>query len=183
MVLLNHFYLSIFKTYYILNTVGDLMKKLLVITFLFFIGIFSVSAKTINNEIISNKLQNISIISNEKMSMLNSKVLIASAPPFAGESNPFGPKGDTCTKVLGETFSALVKEAIKWVRIAGAIIAIVNAMMKLIPAVMSKDAEELNKAIKTCITMAIVLVFCVLFGWLLETLGKLFKWDVSCIVG
>ncbi len=158
------------------------MKKLLAITFLFFIGIFSVSAKTMDKEIISNNLQNISIISNEKMSMFNSKLLIASAPSFAGDSNPFGSKEDTCTDVLGETFSALVKEAIKWVRIAGAIIAIVNGMMKLIPAVMSKDAEALNKAIKTCITMAIVLVFCVLFGWLLETLGTLFKWDVSCIV-
>ena len=77
MVHLNHFYLSIFKTYYILNTVGDLMKKLLVVTFLFFIGIFSVSAKTIDNEIISNKLQNILIIRNEKKSIFNSKIIIA----------------------------------------------------------------------------------------------------------
>ena len=94
----------------------------------------------------------------------------------------FGDPNTSCSEVLGETLTALVKEAIKWVRIAGSIIAIVNAMLKLIPAIMSKDAEALNKAIKTCITMAIILVFCVLFSWLLNLIGTLFKWDVSCIV-
>ena len=94
----------------------------------------------------------------------------------------FGDPKTPCSEVLGPTLTALVKEAIKWVRIAGAIIAIVNAMLKLIPAIMSKDAEALNKAIKTCITMAIILVFCVLFSWLLNLIGTLFKWDVSCIV-
>ena len=94
----------------------------------------------------------------------------------------FGDPKTPCSDVLGPTLTALVKEAIKWVRIAGAIIAIVNAMLKLIPAIMSKDAEALNKAIKTCITMAIILVFCVLFSWLLNLIGTLFKWDVSCIV-
>ena len=94
----------------------------------------------------------------------------------------FGNPKTSCSEVLGPTLTALVKEAIKWVRIAGAIIAIVNAMLKLIPAIMSKDAEALNKAIKTCITMAIILVFCVLFSWLLNLIGILFKWDVSCIV-
>ena len=94
----------------------------------------------------------------------------------------FGDPKTPCSDVLGPTLTALVKEAIKWVRIAGAIIAIVNGMLKLIPAIMSKDAEALNKAIKTCITMAIILVFCVLFSWLLNLIGTLFKWDVSCIV-
>ena len=102
----------------------------------------------------------------------------ASEPTLDG----FGDPNATCADVLGPTLTALVKEAIKWVRIAGAIIAIVNGMLKLIPAIMSKDAEALNKAIKTCITMAIILVFCVLFSWLLNLIGTLFKWDVSCIV-
>ncbi len=102
----------------------------------------------------------------------------ASDPTLDGFGNPKTP----CSEVLGPTLTALVKEAIKWVRIAGAIIAIVNGMLKLIPAIMSKNAEALNKAIKTCITMAIILVFCVLFSWLLNLIGTLFKWDVSCIV-
>ena len=102
----------------------------------------------------------------------------ASEPTLDG----FGDPNTSCSEVLGPTLTALVKEAIKWVRIAGSIIAIVNAMLKLIPAIMSKDAEALNKAIKTCITMAIILVFCVLFSWLLNLIGTLFKWDVSCIV-
>lgn len=94
----------------------------------------------------------------------------------------FGEGGDSCSEVLGSTLTALVKEAVKWVRIAGAIIAIVNGMLKLIPAIMSKDAEALNKAFRTCIIMAIVLVFCVLFDWLLGLIGSIFKWDVSCII-
>ena len=94
----------------------------------------------------------------------------------------FGSKGDKCNKILGTTFASLVKEAIKWVRIAGGIIAIVNGMLKLIPAIMSKDAEALSKAARTCVIMAIILVFCALFPWLLNLIGSIFKWDVSCIV-
>ena len=94
----------------------------------------------------------------------------------------FGEGGDSCSAVLGTTFSALVKEVIKWVRIAGGIIAIVNGMLKLIPAIMSKDAEALSKAARTCVIMAIILVFCALFPWLLNLIGSIFKWDVSCIV-
>lgn len=94
----------------------------------------------------------------------------------------FGNTGDSCSAVLGTTFSALVKEVIKWVRIAGGIIAIVNGMLKLIPAIMSKDAEALSKAARTCVIMAIILVFCALFPWLLNLIGSIFKWDVSCIV-
>ena len=94
----------------------------------------------------------------------------------------FGEGGDSCSEVLGPTLTAFVKEAVKWVRIAGAIIAIVNGMLKLIPAIMSKDAEALNKAFKTCIIMAIILVFCVLFDWLLGLIGSIFKWDVSCVI-
>ncbi|UKI58144.1 MAG: hypothetical protein L6V81_01495 [Clostridium sp.] len=94
----------------------------------------------------------------------------------------FGEGGDSCSAVLGPTLTALVKEAVKWVRIAGAIIAIVNGMLKLIPAIMSKDAEALSKAARTCVIMAIILVFCALFPWLLNLIGSIFKWDVSCIV-
>ena len=93
----------------------------------------------------------------------------------------FGNTGDSCSAVLGTTFTALVKEVIKWVRIAGGIIAIVNGMLKLIPAIMSKDAEALSKAARTCVIMAIILVFCALFPWLLNLIGSIFKWDVSCI--
>ncbi|UKI58146.1 MAG: hypothetical protein L6V81_01505 [Clostridium sp.] len=100
------------------------------------------------------------------------------APNLTG----FGNTGDSCSAVLGPTLTALVKEAVKWVRIAGAIIAIVNGMLKLIPAIMSKDAEALSKAARTCVTMAIILVFCALFPWLLNLIGSIFKWDVSCIV-
>ena len=125
---------------------------------------------------------------------INGEYTTAGDPfPTTGKSNTgaslkvptltgFGSKGDKCDKVLGTTLASLVKEAIKWVRIAGGIIAIVNAMLKLIPAIMSKDAEALSKAARTCVIMAIILVFCALFPWLLNLIGSIFKWDVSCIV-
>ena len=110
----------------------------------------------------------------------------ANKHPGASHKDPsltgFGSKGDKCDKVLGTTLASLVKEVIKWVRIAGGIIAIVNGMLKLIPAIMSKDAEALSKAARTCVIMAIILVFCALFPWLLNLIGSIFKWDVSCIV-
>ena len=46
-------------------------------------------------------------------------------------------------------------------------------MLKLIPAIMSKDAEALSKAARTCVIMAIILVFCALFPWLLNLIGSI----------
>lgn len=86
-----------------------------------------------------------------------------------------------CKELVGENLSKIIKLIITILQIAGAIIAIVNGMITLIPAVVSKDAEALKGAEKKCITMAIVLVLIILLPTLLMFLSKMFDYDLSCI--
>ena len=87
-----------------------------------------------------------------------------------------------CKELVGENLSKIIKLIITILQIAGAIIAIVNGMITLIPAVISKDAEALKSAEKKCITMAIVLVLIILLPTLLIFLSNIFGYDLSCIV-
>ena len=87
-----------------------------------------------------------------------------------------------CEELIGENLHKIVKLIITLLRIVGAIIAIVNGMITLIPAVISKDAEALKSAEKKCITMAIVLVLIILLPTLLIFLSNIFGYDLSCIV-
>ena len=87
-----------------------------------------------------------------------------------------------CKELIGENLSKIIKLIITILQIAGAIIAIVNGMITLIPAVISKDAEALKSAEKKCITMAIVLVLIILLPTLLIFLSNIFGYDLSCIV-
>ena len=87
-----------------------------------------------------------------------------------------------CKELIGENLSKIVKLIITLLRIAGAIIAIVNGMLSLIPALVSKDADALKSAEKKCITMAIVLVLIILLPTLLTFLSNIFGYDLSCVV-
>ena len=87
-----------------------------------------------------------------------------------------------CKELIGENLSKIVKLIVTLLRIAGAIIAIVNGMLSLIPALVSKDADALKSAEKKCITMAIVLVLIILLPTLLTFLSNIFGYDLSCIV-
>ena len=135
------------------------MKKVLIIMLLFLIGILNVNASSVE-------------------SVSGNMYILAETPTITN----FGTGEESCSDILGPTFTELVKLGISIVRRGGSIIAIVNAMLQLVPAIMSKDAEALSKAARTCVIMAIILVFCALFPWLLNLIGSIFKWDVSCIV-
>ena len=65
-------------------------------------------------------------------------------------------------------------------RIGASIIAIVNAMIILLPAVVSKDADALKKSEKKLITLAIVLALIILLPTLLTVIGNIFGYDLSC---
>lgn len=132
------------------------MKKVLLILSLFLISFINVNASTIYN------LDNTYILSEPTL-------------------NNFGSGEESCSDILGPTMTEIVKLGIDIVRIGGAIIAIVNGMLKLIPAIMSKDANALKKATDKCITMAIVLAVICLFPTILHIIGTLFKFDMSCI--
>ena len=89
--------------------------------------------------------------------------------------------GMTCETILGPKLTALVSGALTAVQIVCAIIAIVNAMIKLIPAVMAKDADALKKAQKSCINMAIVLAVVCIIRPIIRLIGMIFGFDLSCL--
>ncbi len=94
----------------------------------------------------------------------------------------FGEEGSTCYDLLGENLTKIVNLGITAVRIAGAIIAIVNGMITLIPPIVSKDADALKKAGNKCIRLGIILLAIGVFPTLVTIIGRLFGYDLSCIV-
>lgn len=103
-------------------------------------------------------------------------ILEVKAPDFdiAGGST-------SCAELLGSNLVLVVRFAINAIRIIGVIVAIVMGMTALIPAVNKGDAGELNKAIRKCIWIAVVLIIVVMFPTLARVIGKLFGFDTSCI--
>ena len=87
-----------------------------------------------------------------------------------------------CKDLLGPNLAAVVKTSFLILQIVGAIIAIVKGMMTLIPPILAKDAEALKKAGNVLTKMAIVLVIIFLLRPLLQFLGSILGFDVSCIV-
>ena len=90
------------------------------------------------------------------------------------------PKDLTCEEMLGKNLTKILKFALEVLSIVGAIVAIVNSMISLIPALIAKDAEALKKAQSKCITMAIVLVLILLLPTLLTFIGNIFGYDLTC---
>ena len=78
---------------------------------------------------------------------------------------PSIPEGtlSNCNEILGANLTAIVKASITILEILGAIIAIVKGMMTLIPPILAKDADALQKASKTLVNMAIILVVIFIF--------------------
>lgn len=87
----------------------------------------------------------------------------------------------TCVEIVGKNLSKVIAAAINILKIAGAVIAIINAMIALVPAVMSKDADGLKKAQSKCISMAIILAVILVFPSILRFIGNALGLDVSCI--
>ena len=92
----------------------------------------------------------------------------------------FTEKKYTCEELLGNNLTKVVRAGVKIIQVAGAIIAIVNGMIKLIPAVLAKDADGLQKASKSLVAMAVILALIFILPSLVSMIGHLFKYDVSC---
>ncbi len=86
----------------------------------------------------------------------------------------------TCEELLGENLLKIVSFIMDSLRIVASIIAIVNAMIILLPAVVSKDADALKKSEKKLITLAIVLVLIILLPTFITVIGNIFGYDLSC---
>ena len=86
----------------------------------------------------------------------------------------------SCSELLGSNLTKLVRVVIKAIQIIGAIVAIVNGMITLIPAIMAKDADGLKKAEKKLMLMAIIVVCIFLLPYLVRLIGTWFDFDTSC---
>ena len=95
----------------------------------------------------------------------------------------FGEGGESCEAIVGPNIAKLIKMSLNILRIIGAIIAIVNGMMTLIPAVISKDPEALKKAGNKCVKIAAILLVIGVFPSILRVIGKIFGYDLRCIFG
>ena len=93
----------------------------------------------------------------------------------------FGENGDLCSNILNESLSKLVKLCITILRIVGAVIAVVNGMITLIPAVVSKNPDALKKAGHKCMLMGCILLAIGVFPTLSRVIARIFGYDVSCI--
>ena len=87
----------------------------------------------------------------------------------------------TCAEILGPNLAKMVKLFITIVRIAGAIIAIINGMLSFIPAVVSDDASALKKATKKMIMMLIILAVIGLLPTFIRVIGRIAGFDVTCV--
>lgn len=85
-----------------------------------------------------------------------------------------------CNQLLGPTITKLLRILIDVLKAAGAIICIVKMMLTLIPPITSKDADALNKAIRTCVILLVILTLILLIDTLLVIIGRLFAFDLSC---
>ena len=116
-------------------------------------------------------------------------------PPGSDPTNPPGdgttpdtpgiditPESMTCKQIVGENGVKLIKFGITTIRIAGAIIAIVVGMMNFIPAVAKKDNDELQRAAKKSIYMAIILVLILILPTIIGVIAKMFDFDVTCFL-
>ena len=83
---------------------------------------------------------------------------------------------------MGDNLVLVMKFIINAVRVASVIATIVICMMTMLPAVTNGDASELNKAIKKCILVVIIMLLIVLTPVLLKTIANIFGFDFSCFI-
>ena len=108
--------------------------------------------------------------------------LISSVIKKENTSNPTGTISEekmNCNDLLGPNLTKIVKMCISILRIAGMIIALVNASLAVVPAINNPD--RISDAKKKCISMAIILVIIGVFPSLLKVIGNIFGYDLSCI--
>lgn len=101
---------------------------------------------------------------------------------IAAPTMNFTDKAMTCTEILGKNLTKIVHFAISTLRIVAAIVAIVNGIIIMIPPVIDKDYGSLNKALRKLVSMLIILAIILVFPSLVRVIGKLFEFDISCIL-
>ena len=103
-----------------------------------------------------------------------------------GEFKPVELKIDdskkTCKDILGPVLTQVIKGGIVIVQIVCAIIAILNGMLILVPAVVTKDADSLKKSSKKLAMLGIILMLVIIFKPLVRIIATLLEYDITCIL-
>lgn len=158
------------------------MKKLFKLLIVFSsVFLFSISVNAKERYIDNYEMENEKIHELSTIASINSQ-LISSVIKRENTSNPTGTISEekmNCNDLLGPNLTKIVKMCISILRIAGMIIALVNASLAVVPAINNPD--RISDAKKKCISMAIILVIIGVFPSLLKVIGNIFGYDLSCI--
>ena len=100
--------------------------------------------------------------------------------PDIGGDTGFG-KSANCKKVFGDAGYKIINGLIRLLRILAPIVAILIAMITLIPAVTAKDESKVKAATKKCVTIGIVLLIIEVIPYLIRLVGVILDFDLSCI--
>lgn len=126
------------------------------------------------------------IVNNNMEQALENKAHAAASTSYTKFTPPemsggvFG-KGGSCSQILGSNGVKILKGVITTIRILAPIVALINAMIILLPAVTSKDADALKKASSKCVKLAVVLAIVEIFPSVIKLIGALFGWDTCGI--
>ena len=83
---------------------------------------------------------------------------------------------------MGPVLTQVIKGGIVIVQIVCAIIAILNGMLILVPAVVTKDADSLKKSSKKLAMLGIILMLVIIFKPLVRMIATLLEYDITCIL-
>ena len=95
----------------------------------------------------------------------------------------FGTGSQTCRELLKPNLIKIIKLAMNTLRIVGAIIAIIKGMTLLIPPIINGEADKLKQAGRKCVKLGIVLLIIGVFPTIINFIGYVLKYDLSCITG
>lgn len=89
----------------------------------------------------------------------------------------------TCEEMLGKkTGAKIVKSSITIIQVLSAIVAVINGMIILLPAVTKGDADALKASSKKLVWMGIVLLLILVFRPIVRLIGTIFEFDTTCIL-
>ena len=100
--------------------------------------------------------------------------------PELGEGSGFGKKAN-CKQVLGTNGYRIVNGLISIVRILAPIVAILVAMIDLLPGVTTKDEKKIKESTRKCVTIGIVLLVIEVIPYIVRLIGAIFEFDLTCI--
>ncbi len=124
-----------------------------------------------------HELQNLEKYKSEWKKKWGSKTFIIPTPGGGG----FGNEAD-CKKTVGAAGYTIIHGVLRAVQLLAPVVAIVIAMITLIPAVTAKDEAGIKKASKTCVTIGVVLVVIEVVPYLVILIGRILGYDLSCLV-